>query len=144
MKDAMTPARLVLAGLVGTALVMGACSIPRSGVLKLYQRNSGDIVNVYVGESITVALDGDPSTEIHWIKVPGDPAILEQVGDTRYEPDMESHQAQSMLITHFKATGVGRTRLQLMYRHPGAAAQRGFRISPDNAFEVWVVVKEKK
>lgn len=129
--------------MLGLALATGACSTPRVGLLTLYQSNSGDIINLHVGEEMDVVLDGDPGTEIHWIKVPGDPDILRKLGNTEYKPDLESHQVERKLTTRFQATAPGRARLKLNYRVPGAPSQRGTRITPDRTFEVWVVVKDQ-
>lgn len=134
---------LLLLSAISLSLALSACSSSRTGLLKLYQRNSGDIVRLSVGETMDVVLDGDPATDIHWIKVPDDPEILEQLGGTDYEHDLESHSAERKLVTHFRATAPGRTRLQLSYSNPAdGRAANSFRITPDRVFEIWVVVRE--
>ena len=125
------------------SLALGACSSSRDGLLKLYQRNSGEMIRLYVGETLEVVLDGDPGTDIHWLKVPGDPEILEQVGETQYEQDLESHSAERKLITRFLATAPGRMRLQLNYNNPAQDTRIMSGRPPGRAFEVWVVVREK-
>ena len=140
----MKPTRLFLFTALCLSLALGACSSPRDGLLKLYQRNSGDIINLRVGETMEVLLDGDPGTDIHWLKVPGDPEILEQIGETQYEHDLETHRAERKLITRFRATAPGRTRLQLNYNLPAGDARVMSGRSSDREFEVWVVVKEKE
>ena len=139
----MKPARLLLFTAVCFSLALGACSSSRTGALKLYQRNSGEMIRLYVGETVEVVLDGDPGTDIHWLKVPGDPEILEQIGGTEYEHDMETHSAERKLITRFRATAPGRTRLQLNYSNPAQATRVMTGRPPVSEFEVWVVVREK-
>ena len=135
--------RLPLFAAACLSLVWGACSSARTGPLKLYQRNSGEIIRLYVGETMAVVLDGDPGTDIHWLKIPGDPEILEQIGGTEYAHDMETHSAERKLFTRFRATAPGRTRLQLSYNNP-AQDTRILSGRPSNKeFEVWVVVREK-
>ena len=140
----MNRPRLLLFFALCLSLALSACSSSRDGLLRLYQRNSGDIINLAVGETMEVVLDGDPGTEVHWIQSPGDAEILQQLGGTDYEPDMESHRAERKLVTRFQATAPGRMRLRLTYRHPtDSRPTNSTRITPDRAFEVWVVVKEQ-
>ena len=140
----MKPTRLFLLTALGLSLALGACSAPRTGLLKLYQRNSGEMFSLRVGETMEVLFDAEPGTDIHWSKVPGAPEILEQIGGTEYEPDLETHNAERRLITRFRAIAPGRTRLQLNYRLPAQDARVLSGGSSDIEFEVWVVVKEKE
>lgn len=125
------------------SLALSACSSSRTGPLKLYQRNSGELIRLYVGETLDVVLDGDPGTEIHWIKPPNAPEILEQIGGTEYEHDMETHSAERKLITRFRATAPGRMRLQLNYDDPAQDTRILTGRPSDREFEVWVVVRER-
>ena len=141
----MNQPRLLVFVVLGLVLMLGACSSSRDGLLRLYQRNNGDIINLRVGETMEVVLDGDPGTEIHWIRTPDDPEILRQLGGTEYKTDLESQSAQRRLITTFQATAPGRMRLRLRYRHPtDTRPTDSNRITPDRAFDVWVVVKEER
>lgn len=124
----------VLACMLGV-LGLAACATTNDP-LRLYQRNSGDIINLRVGEVVEVVLEGNPGTDIHWITPPEEIEILEQVGSTRYEADLQSHEAERRLITRFRAVAAGRTRLQLAYRDPAESGR-------DTTFEVWVVVSER-
>lgn len=124
------PALLFL--LLGLAL--GACSSAREP-LQLYPRNSGEILTLRVGQIVEVVLDGDPGTDIHWLKNPGEEALLEQVGETTYQTDYRAQDLERRLMTRFRARAPGRMRLRLAYRAPGGDL-RG------EAFEVWLVIKE--
>ena len=140
----MNQPRLLFFSILCFSLALGACSSSRDGLLRLYQRNSGDIINLSVGETMEVVLDGDPGTEVHWIQASGDAEILRQLGGTNYEADMESHRAERKLVTRFQANAPGRMRLRLRYRHPTDGRPDGStRITPDRTFEVWIVVKEQ-
>ena len=141
----MNQPRLVLFSVLCLSLALSACSSSREGLLRLYQRNSGDIINLSVGETMEVVLEGDPGTDIHWIRVPGDSEILRQLGETEYKSDLESHRAERKLITRFQAKAPGRMRLRLTYRHPtDSRPSDSFQITPDRSFEVWIVVKEQE
>ena len=135
--------RLLVFTVVCLALVLGACSSSRTGPLRLYQRNSGEMIRLYVGETLEVVLDGDPGTDIHWLTAPGDPEIIEQIGETQYEQDLETHSAERKLITRFRATAPGRMRLQLNYNNPARDTRSMSGRPPGREFEVWVVVREK-
>ena len=74
--------RLLYLSVLCLSLAFGACSTSRDGLLRLYQHHSGDIINLSVGETMEVVLEGDPGTEIHWLQKPGDPEILQQLGGT--------------------------------------------------------------
>ena len=140
----MRYSRLLFFIAVSLSLALSACSSSRTGPLKLYQRNSGEVVRLYVGETLEVVLDGDPGTDIHWLKPPDAPDILEQIGGTEYEHDLETYSAERKLITRFRATAPGRTRLQLNYSNPAQEARVLSGRPTDQEFEVWVVVRERK
>ncbi|MFQ5569803.1 MAG: protease inhibitor I42 family protein [Rhodothermales bacterium] len=130
--------RLFLPLILVAGLLLPACSSSLNGPLKLREANDGDIINLEVGDMVEVILDGDPSTEVHWIKVPGDPEILEQIGGTDYQADLESHKAERRLTVRFRAVVEGRSRLKLTYEDPSHNPR-----ARDRTFEVWVVVKAR-
>lgn len=119
-------------------LAFSACTTTRTGPLKLYQHNDGDLINLTVGETMEVVLDGTPTTDVHWLRDEAGEAIITQVGTTEYKPDPRTPDARQRLHLNFRAQAEGRTRLQLQYRDPnrsGALEER--------SFEIWVVVKQR-
>ena len=119
-------------------LVFGACASTRTGPLKLYAHNDGDLINLKVGETMQVVLDGNPTTDIHWLRSEETDAILAQVGTTEYKPDPRTPDARQRLHLNFKAHAEGRTRLRLQYRDPNRSGALD-----ERTFEVWVVVKQR-
>ena len=115
---------------------LSACSGGRPGLLQLYQHNDGDLVNLKVGETMQVVLDGTPTTDVHWLRDDETEDILTQVGGTEYKPDPRTPNARQRLHLNFRAKAEGRTRLQLHYRDPHRSGALDERV-----FEVWVVVR---
>ncbi len=121
--------------MVALLLTLGACATTKAP-LRLFQHNTGDLVNLRVGETMEVVLEGNPTIDIRRRQIPDDPNILEQVGGTEYFTDMATPNARERLLVRFRAVAEGKTRLQLIYKNvywPNTAQ--------DQVFEVWVVVR---
>lgn len=119
-------------------LAFSACASTRTGPLKLYAHNDGDLINLDVGETMQVVLDGTPTTDVHWLRDDATEAILAQVGTTEFKPDPRLPDARQRLHLSFRAQAEGRTRLQLQYRDPNRSGALD-----ERSFEVWVVVKQR-
>ena len=116
-------------------LALGACAGTRPDMLRLYQHDSGDMIRLDVGETMQVVLDGNPATDVHWLRDEETEAIITQVGETQYERDPRTYDTRRRLQLNFRAKAEGRTRLQLQY---SSLDRRGTRY--DQVFEIWVVV----
>ncbi len=120
---------------LGLLLALGACATSRAP-LRLFQHNTGDIVNLRVGETMEVVLEGDPTIDVRQQRIPDDPDLLERVGGTEFFADMTTPDARERLLVRFRAVAEGKTRLKLIYKYRYAS-----NTAPDADFEVWVVVK---
>lgn len=119
---------------VALALALSGCGNVREP-LQLYQRNSGEIIALRVGQIVEVVLDGTPGTHVHWMKTPGEERLLEQLGETTYGPDYRAQNLERRLTTRFRALAPGRMRLRLEYRTPGGEAF-------GQEFEAWLIIKD--
>jgi inhibitor of cysteine peptidase len=116
--------RTMLALAMAVALVTG-CSddldIGDGGNASVTVVGSGE-VDLAAGGELKVALAANPSTGYTWeVSVTPDPAVLEQVGESVYEPtptDTMVVGSGGTMTFEFRATGAGTTTVELVYRRP--------------------------
>jgi inhibitor of cysteine peptidase len=120
-------------------VVLGAFFLTRSQELILTETDAGQTIELEVGEEFAVKLAGNPTTGYTWEMATSEAAVVEQVGEAKYEAESEGGPvgAGGRITLHFKATRPGQQLLQLIYHHPWEED-----IAPINTFDVIVVVKE--
>jgi inhibitor of cysteine peptidase len=110
------------------------------GPLKLGEADNGKSYTVKVGDTIEVAVAGNPSTGYGWTATLSekDAALLEQVGEPAYVSDTTDSNIVGSGGTYtftFKALAKGEATLQLQYARPWESVQ------PANTFEVTVTIE---
>lgn len=117
----------------------GGCVGPKE--FQLDASKNGSSLNAEVGDSITLELEGNPTTGFLWVfAAPYDEEILIMTGESYSKPDEGKDGAKRMgapttKTMTFKAVGPGRTGLKLEYRRPW---EKG--IAPAKVFECLVSV----
>lgn len=102
------------------ALLTGCESMPEPVTIGMEQ--SGQSVNLQVGQTMNVRLESNPTTGYTWEVKQVDPAVLAQQGEAEYEP--LDAQTTPMVgqggwqIFRFEAISTGQTTLELVYRRP--------------------------
>jgi inhibitor of cysteine peptidase len=124
-----------LAGLF-LLLLLAGCKTGASAPLVLTEKDAGKTINLNIGDTLVVALDGNITTGYTWEMLPMDPAVLQQVGAAEATPDTTALGAGGKIALKFLAVKRGQAPLQLVYR-------RSFEqdVAPLNTFEVNVNVK---
>jgi inhibitor of cysteine peptidase len=126
--------RLLTAFLV---LIVFACACSSdSNERTLTTENAGQSIEMSVGETFSVELEGNPTTGFTWEVAKIDPAVLKQVGETEFESQSDLVGAGGMLNLHFEVIGKGETELQLVYHRPWEND-----IPPENTFTTIINVK---
>jgi inhibitor of cysteine peptidase len=130
--------------IVGTAVASAGCGGQASaagGPVKLTEADNGKAVNVKVGDTIEVALAGNPTTGYSWSTAltAKDAAVLQQQGDPVYvqESTDSSLVGGGGTFTYtFKAAAPGQVVLKFDYSRP---FEKG--VAPVQTYSVTVNVK---
>ncbi|MBT3259083.1 MAG: protease inhibitor I42 family protein [Deltaproteobacteria bacterium] len=83
-----------------------------------------------------VKLKGNPTTGYVWAVAFVDQKILIQMGEAKFEPDTKARGAGGIVTMCFKAKGLGKTSLKLIYHRPFEKEKK-----PAKSFEVEVEVR---
>ena len=107
------------------------------GAVMLSEKDTGSTVWILSGETLEVALKGNPTTGYMWEVASVDTTVLVRIGKAEFIPDRMARGAGGMIIVRFKAGKAGQTHLKLIYH-------RSFEkdIPPVKTFEVTVLVEE--
>ena len=101
----------------------------------LSEKDSGKTIELGVGDTLAVELEGNPTTGYLWEVASEDTTVLTLVKD-EYESDSDLAGSGGMFKFTFEAAAPGETTLLLVYRRPWEED-----VDPIETFEVTVVVK---
>jgi predicted secreted protein len=73
-------------------------------------------VKLRVGDTLEVALDGNPATGYQWEVAQVDSSILKELGEPEYATSGAGLGSGSKITLRFEAAAVGKTSLNLVYR----------------------------
>jgi len=113
-------------------VVLTACS--SGATLLLDSGADGTEASLAVGESIDIALPGNPTTGYTWDVVSIDSSVLAQQGDPSFRASSNLVGSGGIMTLAFEAIGAGTTALQLVYHRPFGDA------SPEDTFSLNLVV----
>ena len=102
----------------------------------LTAENAGKIIEMNVGDTFSIELEGNPSTGYTWEVADMDIAVLKQVGETEFETESDLVGASVVQVLRFETIGRGETALNLVYHRPWEED-----VLPEEIYEVSVVVK---
>ena len=103
--------------------------------ITLIESNSGSTIEVSLGKTLEILLDGNPSTGYMWEVDSVDPAILQQAGELEFRPDSDAIGSGGKVIMRFTTLSVGQTTLRLVYHRPWEEDVPSLK-----TFEVFVIV----
>jgi inhibitor of cysteine peptidase len=122
------------ATLLCLALLSVGCGAPEA--MALSKDDNGRQIELAKGQTLTVTLEGNPSTGYGWEVSEVDATVLRQMGEIEYEPESDLVGAPSMATIQFEAVGTGQTPLELAYRR---SWEEG--VEPIDSFSVQVTVR---
>jgi inhibitor of cysteine peptidase len=112
-----------------------AFSCARSSGVTLRADDDGQQIELREGQTLTVSLEGNPTTGYTWEVVEIDEQILRQLGEPDFTPESEALGVSGMQALRFQAVNEGRTTLRLVYHRPWEDDE------PEQTFSVEVVVR---
>jgi inhibitor of cysteine peptidase len=109
--------------------------MPEASV-RLSEEDAGSTVELRVGDTMEVVLDGNPTTGFQWETVAMDTSVLKQLGEPGFEPYTALIGSGGKFTFRFEAVASGQTLLQLVYHRPWETD-----VPPEKTFEVNVTVQ---
>ena len=105
-------------------------------VVEVVEQDAGKTIQVPIGRTIRVILDGNPTTGYAWEATSVDASILNQVGKPSFTSDSSAIGSGGKMTFNFQTIGSGETVLRLIYHRSFERDQ-----PPLKTFEVTLVVK---
>jgi len=115
--------------------LLAACGAPSSS-RTITEQEAGKTIEISKGETITVLLEGNPTTGYTWELASEDLSILKQVGEPAFTPDSQAAGSGGKVSLKFEAVTAGQGILQLVYHRSFEPDE-----PPVRTFEAIVVVK---
>jgi inhibitor of cysteine peptidase len=129
-----------LAGLLfvfpAVVLSLSACGPSGRGARQLSENESGSTVELHTGDTLEVALSGNPTTGYQWEIASGDTKVIKWREKPEYRSDSAAVGSSGMFTFTFEAAAPGQTVLRLVYHRP---FERN--VPPARTFEFTVIVK---
>lgn len=122
-----------LVPVIAAVLVLGACS---DSEVVIDEDADGTTVTVAVGDTLEVALQGNPSTGYIWEPDGLDESVLRWTGVKRFEPESTLVGAPGTIPLTFEAMAPGTVTLELVYHRQFETGE------PADTFSVTVIVEE--
>jgi inhibitor of cysteine peptidase len=88
---------------------------PEQSILELTESDSGKSIEIKLGTSIILHLNGQPSTGYTWIVDEVNSSILIQEGEPQYTASSNLRGAEEVMVWKFQSVGAGSTSLKLIY-----------------------------
>ncbi len=116
--------------------VLAACEAAGSGPAKLTAKDAGTTVHVKQGETLEIALEGNPTTGYTWEVAPGSGDVVALQGEPQFKADTSALGSGGVMTLQFKAVKQGTAPLKLIYHRTFEAG-----VAPLQSFEVTIVVE---
>jgi inhibitor of cysteine peptidase len=123
---------LIVATLVVAAI--GGCAAQTAQAHEA--KDNGNQVTLQKGQTLTVKLEGNPTTGYTWEMVEPEGAILRQVGEPEFNADSDLLGAPGTLTLRFQAVEAGQMDLRLVYHRPWETG-----VEPLETFTVQVTIQ---
>ena len=104
-----------LLALLSACAALASCASPAASVTRLTAKDAGSTVNVKVGNTLEIALEGNPTTGYTWEIAPESGTLLSQQGEAEFKPASSALGSGGMVTLRFKAMQPGKMQLKLIY-----------------------------
>lgn len=125
---------VVIVTLGGLFLVARGQAPAGSTQITATEADAGKTIKLHVGDTLVVALDGNPTTGYTWEREKNDDGVLVQAGDPEFEPASQALGAAGKMSLRFEAKARGETTLNLVYHRSWESE------APEKVFALTVIV----
>ena len=128
--------RLILIAITGLLYACAAEASQEQSTIQLTEADTGRLFELRVGDTLEVTLPGNPTTGFQWEVSEINSAILEPLGEPKFEPSSNAVGSGGNVTLRFETIGIGQTELKLIHR-------RSFEedVPPAQTFEVTITVR---
>lgn len=106
--------KLIIFGLILVAMIfLPACTAERS--IEVDGSNNGSSIEMAVGETLIIKLEGNPTTGYQWEMLPNDGGLVELQGEPEYKSDSNLVGSGGLYRFTLKAIKPGTTAVELKY-----------------------------
>ena len=112
------------------------CVSSSAAPVGLSEEDAGSTVELRVGDTMEVVLDGNPTTGFQWETAAVDASVLNQLGEPGFEPYSNLIGSGGKFTFRFEAVASGQTLLKLVYHRSWETD-----VPPEKTFEVTVTVQ---
>ena len=99
-------------------ILVASMGVSAPSPIKLTEKDSGHTVEIAAGSVMAVILKGNPTTGYTWAVASVDESILTQIGAAEFKAERKARGSGGTITLRFRAEGVGKTFLKLMYHRP--------------------------
>jgi len=100
------------------SLILCGFSAAPKGPAQFTEADSGRTIEIKIGGSFDISLEGNPSTGYIWAVASKRSPVINQIGDLSFKPKSKLIGSGGISTFHFKAGGKGKTALRLVYHRP--------------------------
>ena len=127
--------------LIAITSLLYACAAETSqeqskSTIQLTEADAGRLVELRVGDILEVTLPGNPTTGFQWEVSEINSAILEPIGEPKFEPSSNAVGSGGNVTLRFETVGTGQTELKLIHHRPFEE-----NVPPIQTFEVTITVR---
>jgi len=126
----------ILVTVLALVVVAGISGCAAESVQALEGEDDGREITLQKGQTVTIKLEGNPTTGYSWEVVETEGAILQQVGEPEFEAESDLLGAPGTQTLRFEAVETGQMELKLVYQRPWETD-----VEPVETFTVQVTVQ---
>jgi inhibitor of cysteine peptidase len=112
----MAASMSILVAVLALVVVAGASGCAAESALALEGEDNGREITLQKGQTLTIKLEGNPTTGYSWEVVETEGAILQQAGEPEFEAESDLLGAPGTQTLRFEAVDTGQMELKLGYR----------------------------
>ena len=128
--------RLILVVIVSLSYACSAQASSEKSTKHLTEADDGRLIELEIGGKLEIILPGNPTTGFQWEVSEINSAILEPIGEPKFEPSSNAVGSGGNVTLRFEAVGTGQTELKLIHHRPFEE-----NIPPMQTFEVTITVR---
>ena len=126
--------------LIAITSLLYACAAETSqeqskSTIQLTEADAGSLLELRVGDILEVTLPGNPTTGFQWEVSEINSAILEPIGEPKFEPSSNAVGSGGNVTLRFEAVGMGQAELKLIHHRPFEE-----NVPPMQTFDVTITV----
>jgi len=128
--------RLILVVIVSLLYACSAEASSEKSTKPLTEADDGRLIELKIGGKLEIILPGNPTTGFQWEVSEINSAILEPIGEPKFEPSSNAVGSGGNVTLRFEAVGTGQTELKLIHHRPFEE-----NVPPMQTFEVTITVR---